>query len=116
MAVHFATDRPRALLNAFDAAIEQKEAEGKIRTWIKSDDGVYYTHAATAWTKKAWFKPSVESGQLTFNIIKPGDENVTIVAYGYYHGHLIETFLNHFDKMHTLAMATPLPVKGDLVG
>jgi hypothetical protein len=35
------------------------------------------------------------------------------VVYAYYHGHLIETFLNHFDKDFTKAEATSLPTSGD---
>jgi hypothetical protein len=38
---------------------------------------------------------------------------VTSVVYAYYHGHLIETFLNHFDKDFTKGEATALPTSGD---
>lgn len=115
MAAHFATDRPRALLAAFDAAILQTESKGKITTWVKSADGNFYTHVAKDWNCKAWLKPSVENGQLTFYIIKPRNANITVTVYGYYHGHLTETFMNHFDKMFTLAMGTALGTKGDLL-
>jgi len=114
MAVHFHTDTPKALLAKFNAAIQQKEPKGKIDTWKLSDDGKYYTHTAERWTKKAWFKPSTSDKLLTFNIIKPKDRNVTSPVYAYYHGHLIETFLNHFDTDFTSAAATALPAAGDL--
>jgi hypothetical protein len=38
-----------------------------------------------------------------------------MTAYGYYHGHLLETFLNHFDQMFTLGSVTPLPALPDKV-
>lgn len=112
MAVHFITLDPDKLLKAFDAAIHQEEPKGKITTWEKALDG-HYTHKAKEWGKRAWLKPSVESGRLVFNIIKPQNQNVTTVVYGYYHGHMIETFLNHFDKLFSMAGASALPEKGD---
>ena len=116
MAVYFHTDAPKALLAKFNAAIQQKEPKGKIDTWMLSDDGKYYTHTAERWTKKAWFKPVTGDKLLTFNIIKPGDRNVTSPVYAYYHGHLIETFLNHFDTAFTSGAATALPTAGDHCG
>jgi hypothetical protein len=116
MAIHFVTSDPAGLLNAFDLRISQKEAAGKITTWEKSEDGKYYTHKSENWGKKAWFKPAVESGQLTFNIIKPQNQTIKVVVYGYYHGHLLETFLNHFDTSFSVCKASPLPEAGDNVG
>jgi len=113
MADYFLTDAPQSLLNEFNRRIAQTEPKGKITTWERSKDGDYYTHKSDEWGKKAWFKPSVERGRLTFNIIKPKDRNITTVVYGYYHGHLIETFLNHFDQDFTKAEATPCPTSGD---
>lgn len=115
MAVHFITSTAQTLLKEFDARISQKEQTGKIITWEKSDDGKYYTHKAAEWAKKAWFLPTIETNQLTFNIIKPKNQNVTDVVYGYYHGHLIETFLNHLDKGFTVGVASALPEKNDLL-
>jgi hypothetical protein len=57
----------------------------------------------------------VKSDQLVFNVIKPKDTNVTTIVYGYYHGHLIETFLNHFDADFTAGRATAMPSADDLV-
>lgn len=113
MADYFFTDSPQWLLNEFNKRIEQKEPKGKITTWERSTDGRYYTHKSPDWHRLAWFEPSVESGKLAFYIIKPKDRNVTKIVYGYYHGHLIETFLNHFDRDFTRAEATPLAVSGD---
>jgi hypothetical protein len=113
MAVYFSTSAAKALLSAFDARIEQTEQEGKITTWEKSDDGKYYTHKAKEWAKKGWFRPATSDDRLTFNIIKPKNSDVTPLVYAYYHGHLIETFLNHFDNKFTTAQATALAMTDD---
>ena len=116
MAIHFTTSAAQALLKEFDARISQTAQKGKITTWEKSNDGKYYTHKAPEWNKLAWLKPKCEINQLTFNIIKPSSKNVTAVAYAYYHGHLIETFLNHFDTSFTVGVASALPEPGDNCG
>lgn len=113
MAIHFTTTNAASLLKSFDARISQTEAKGKITTWEKSADGKYYTHKATEWNKKAWLLPKIEATQLTFNIIRPKDQNVSTLVYAYYHGHLIETFLNHFDKSFGNSIASALPEAND---
>jgi len=109
------TDKPAALLAAFDARIHQEEPKGKITTWEKHRDGVHYTHKSTEWHQKAYFKPNVLTDQLVFNIIAPQGGSIETVVYGYYHGHLTETFLNHFDKMFTWAQSSALPTKNDIL-
>lgn len=111
MSVEFFTSTPKNLLNEFDKRISQSEPKGKINTWLKEGD--YYTHKADDWAKKAWFLPRVESGKLVFNIIKSKGSNVSSVVYGYYHGHLTETFLNHFDQLFKHSSSTALPSTGD---
>ena len=113
MAVDFFTSGAQNLRAEFDARIEQKEQKGKITTWEKSGDGKYYTHKAADWTMKAWFKPVIYADRLTFNILKPKDANVSALTYAYYHGHLMETFLNHFDKKFGVGQATALPTSDD---
>lgn len=88
MAVHFMTDAAQALLTAFDKAIAAAPAAGSITTWEKTPAG--YTHKATNWAKKAYFKPVVETDRLKFNIIKPDNAPIDSLVYSYYHGHLIE--------------------------
>jgi len=116
MAVHFTTSAAQALLKAFDARIAQTEPKGKITTWEKNADGKYYTHKAAEWHGLAWFLPKVENNQLTFNIIKPQKNNVTWLVYAYYHGHLIETFINHFHDSFANAVASALAENGDNCG
>ncbi len=114
MAAYFRTTTPQALLNKFDAAIHQTQVAGKVTTWEKNHQG-YYTHRAADWRAKAFFKATVSAGVLVFNIIRPSGKTVTKVAYGYYHGHLIETFLNHFDDLFSGAEATAHVAVGDVV-
>lgn len=115
MAIHFTTSEAKALLKEFDARIDQKEAKGKVTTWERSEDGNYYTHKAPEWNKKAWFRSKIEANQLTFNLIKPKSSNISVIVYAYYHGHLLETFLNHFDKHFKDGVASALPEPDDNV-
>jgi hypothetical protein len=87
MAVHFTTATAQALLAEFNKRIAQSEPAGKITTWERSADGVYYTHKAAEWRGKAWMKPAVQNDQLVFNIIKSQNSTVSAVVYAYYHGH-----------------------------
>jgi hypothetical protein len=116
MAVYFTCEEPQALLTAFQDRVAQTEPRGSIATWVRSADGRFYTHRADAWTRKAWFRPSIGQTTLTFNIVKPANQAISTVAYAYYHGHLIETFLAHFDGMFVDARATAMPAVNDLVG
>lgn len=113
MALHFMTSNPQKLLNDFDSRIKQITQEGKITTWEKSEDGYFYTHRAREWAKKAWFTPRLSADRLSFHIVKPRDDVVSILTYAYYHSHLTETFLNNFDQDFTIASSTALPVAPD---
>lgn len=115
MALKFFTTDPKELLKAFDSHISQKEPKGKITTWVKDGDGDY-THVADAWTKKAWFRAKIVDGALVFNILGTKTAVMSAVVYGYYHGHLTETFLNHFDKQFSNAMSTAKPTADDQIG
>lgn len=116
MAVFFTCEEPQALLNAFQARIDQSEPKGSITTWVRSEDRRFYTQRAEGWARKAWFRPSVSQTTLVFNIVKPANQNISTVAYAYYHGHLIETFMAHFDHMFADARATAMPAANDVVG
>lgn len=105
MAIYFTTNDPTGLLAKFKAAIRQEEEKGKITTWELDSDGDV-THKASQWARALWLRPSVSSGVLTFNTLAPKGKTISTVAYGYYHGHLIETFLNHFDKLFSEGRAT----------
>jgi len=104
MAIHFSTSTPKQLLTHFDARIAQKEPKGKITTWRKQDD--FYTHTSDQWKEKAWLWATAHQGKLTFNIAPSKGATLTLVAYAYYHGHLIETFINHFVEEFSSGTAT----------
>lgn len=113
MAVVFRTAKPKTLLKSFEDRISQENPEGKITTWEKSGD--YYSHKAAQWAKKAFFLPRTADGELVFNIVRPKEKGVSTTVYGYYHGHLIETFLNHFDEHFTSASASAKATSPDNV-
>ncbi|WP_460952588.1 hypothetical protein AB6N16_08045 [Pseudomonas marginalis] len=112
MSVIFYSGNPKDLLADFDARIAQTEPKGKITTWKKTTTG-HYTHKAADWTDKAYFFPSLEAGKLVFNLIRPTGTNISVTVYGYYHGHLTETFLNHFDQKFTTAQSSAVGTTGD---
>lgn len=114
MSIEFVCADPSALLKSFNDRIAQAAAEGKITAWIKKGD--YYTHRADRWSGKAWLKASTVQGALRFNIVPSQGEKLASADYAYYHGHLIETFLNHFDEKFTDARASAMPRAGDSVG
>jgi hypothetical protein len=114
MAVDFMTQNAADLLKQFKARIEQSEAKGKITTWMLSEDKQDFTHKSDNWKYEAWFQPAVKADRLTFNIIKSAGKDISVIAYSYYHGHLIETFLTHFDTEFSNAVATAMPTSDDL--
>lgn len=116
MAVHFFCDTPQALLAAFKARVEQTEPKDKVTTWELHSDGQHYTHRAADWNRRAWMRPSVHSDRLTFNIVRAQGGSVSSLTYAYYHGHLIETFLAHFDTMFSSASASAMPEAADRIG
>ena len=109
MSVKFYTENPAALLQAFKEKINQKQQEGSITTWEITDAGAF-THKGQQYAGDAFFRaePKPDDGYLLFRVTRPKGRNVTARAYAYYHGHLIETFLNHFDKMFSDATASAL--------
>lgn len=117
MAVHFTCAQPQALLNMFKERVSQTEVKGKITTWRPDSSGHYYTHTSGEQHGKAWFKPTVplSGDRLTFNIVNPKGTPVSSYSYAYYHGHLIETFLNHFDQAFTSSTTSALPEAEDQV-
>ena len=115
MAVQFFTGSPKALLIEFDKRINQDDPKGKITTWTKDSDGDY-THVAKDWMHQAWFRPRVVEGCLVFNIFGRTDAALSTIVYGYYHGHLTETFLNHFDDMFKSAASSAQLTTEDYAG
>ncbi len=108
MAVRAFTDDPEELLSALKKAID----EGVIYTWRIDSDGDL-THTSTQWGGRAWMRPKVLEDRLLFNIIASKKEKMSKTLYGFYHGHLIQTLLIHFDSKMNIVTATALGTTGD---
>ena len=92
MSVIVTTTDPAGLLSSIKADIDSK----KIDTWEYDNDGDF-THTPAQWRKKAWLRPTIGSGQLTFNEMKPeGVSTLDPEIYGVYNGRFIEMLLVHF--------------------
>jgi hypothetical protein len=111
MAVRAFCQKPQELLEKIKAAIRS----GTIQTWEMDSDGDL-THAPQQWKFKAWFSPSVETGQLVFKILGQQTERMSTTVYAVYHGRLIEMLLTHFDEDITRASATAQIISGENVG
>lgn len=116
MSVKFYAANPSALLKAFTEKVTQEKKEGSITTWELLPSG-HFTHKGQQYAREAFFLAEVRQNEqvLLFKIIRPEGKNILSRAYAYYHGHLIETFLNHFDKQFVSALASAMPADGDKV-
>lgn len=110
MALHFETANPRALLDRLRKAIDDEA----IVTWSYDHDGDF-THTEGQWSKKAWLRPSIESGKLSFYIIAPKGVHISKRVYAVYHGRFIETTLSHCDDAFRRAIASAYPEGRDIV-
>jgi hypothetical protein len=95
------TSKPKALLAKIKNAIDDKSIE----TWEYDGDGDF-THTPDQWRNKAWLRPTIEEGQLSFRLLPQKDVKLTKVVYGVYHGRFIEMLLTHFDEDFTALTAT----------
>lgn len=94
MSIQFRTDAPSVLLTKFKDLINQHEAKGRINTWAV--DGAVFRHTAKDWKDKATFKATISEDKkyLIFSISElQGD-----YAFAYYHGHLLQTFIEHLNE------------------
>ncbi|WP_286952854.1 MULTISPECIES: hypothetical protein [unclassified Pseudomonas] len=114
MSVKFYTTNPTDLLKSFKEKINQKEQDGSIATWEITKSG-HFTHKGKQYARDAffWGEARPQDGVLLFKIIRPQGQVINTRVYGYYHGHLIETFLNHFDTRFRSASASAMPADGD---
>ncbi|WP_438282311.1 hypothetical protein [Pseudomonas alabamensis] len=114
MAVDFITSTPSGLLSEFKKRINQEEQEGKITTWDLDSDGDI-THKAEQWKRKAWMRPQVKKDRLTFTVVNPQGREVPPEVYGFYHGHLVATFITHFGTKFSSAVSSGKPTSEDRV-
>lgn len=109
MAVIVATSQPQELKRQIITDIKNETIE----TWEFDQSGVFFTHKADQWRRKAWFKMTVRSGELVFNIVRPKNGGISSVVYAEYHGLLIRMLLAHYEASFTTAGATALAVADD---
>jgi hypothetical protein len=98
--VNVQTGAPQGLLTKIKRAIDA----GHVATWEYDKDGDF-THTPTQWRRKAWLRPSVESGALVLTLIRHKEGVTTQEVYGVYHGRFIEMLLAHFRNDLTTACA-----------
>ena len=92
MALMVVTSRPKELLAKIKKAID----EGHIDTWVYDVDGDF-THSRPQFDQKAWMRPSIGQGCLSFGLLGKRDVVMTKLIYGIYHGRFAEMLLTHFD-------------------
>ena len=101
MAVRAFTADPDSLLSEVRKAV----SDGSITTWEIDSEGDF-THTSSQWRNRAWMRPRVLEDRLVFNIIAPKEVAMTRSVYAFYHGHLIQTLLSHFDRKMKTVSAT----------
>lgn len=91
MTIKFRSDNPQALLAKFKKLINQREADGKIKTWEEQDGG--FVHTSEQGKGKGRFEASisVDGLYLIFSLKKSAND----FSYAYYHGHLLQAFIEH---------------------
>ncbi|MBR8657879.1 hypothetical protein KDH83_31685, partial [Achromobacter sp. Marseille-Q0513] len=91
MTIRFWTANPQGLLDKFKELIEQEEPKGRINTWEQHDGG--FRHTAKDWKELGLFKSAIaeDKKSLIFNMTVNKGE----YTYAYYHGHLLQTFIEH---------------------
>jgi hypothetical protein len=108
MALVVTAMKPAALLAAIKKAINDKH----IDTWEYDKDGDF-THSRPQWKDKAWLRPVVQQGILTFGLLGQNGVVMTKAVYGVYHGRFIEMLLTHFDADFATAQATAMGTSVD---
>jgi hypothetical protein len=94
------TTDPVQLLTRIKRAIDTKN----VVTWGYDRDGDF-THEPSQWRQKAWLRPAVIPGALTFQFIWNSNSPRTGEVYGVYHGRFVEMLFAHFANEFSLASA-----------
>ncbi len=110
--ITISTSKPDQLLKDIYEAIRH----GNITTWEATSHGsLTYTALSGRWKNKAWFKPSVDTNSLNFNIIRPQGSKVSKHVYAVYHGRFSEMLLAYFDASMKSIYLTALAGDDDIV-
>lgn len=103
----FYTKDPAGLLKKFEEKIKAKVGQDSIQTWEQI--GGNFSHTAERWKGKMSFKTEIDTAANGSSLIflataqnGPTKEDRQ-TAYAYYHGHLLQTFVDHFGDFFTVA-------------
>lgn len=110
MAAYFFSNTPSDLLTSFKQKIDSRF----ITTWFYDQEGDF-THTSQTWNNLAWFRPSLQSDCLIFNILRTPNSPISAQTYAIYHSRLVESFLLHLNQWFILGEATPSAAEGDLI-
>jgi hypothetical protein len=110
MAVRFETSAPKNLLERVKKLID----DGVIAAWSYDKDGDF-THTSERWSHRAWLRPSVGDGRLSFYILAPKETTISRAVYAVYHSRFIEAVLTNCDDDFTRAVATAMPEGKDII-
>jgi len=110
MAIIFFTDDPAALKKSFEDAVKLGSKAGGITTWSVYS-GNEYTHDGQ-FVKKATMTPVVQTDSLKFayKLRAEGSAKEIKLIRAYYHGHILQTIMDHFYDQFTHAHFEKPPV------
>ncbi|WP_369975450.1 hypothetical protein [Xanthomonas bundabergensis] len=103
----FYTKDPAELLQKFKAKLKAKQGQDSIKTWEQV--GENFGHTSERWKNKLEFKANVNAGAekpnlaFTMTSIEKGTQEEQQIVYAYYHGHLLQTFVDHLGEHFTAA-------------
>lgn len=103
----FYTKDPAGLLQKFKAKLKAKQGQDSIQTWEQV--GETFGHTSERWKGKLAFKATINADatepNLTFTVasMAKGTQEEQQIFYAYYHGHLLQTFVDHLGEHFTAA-------------
>lgn len=103
----FYTQDPAGLLQKFKAKLKAKQGQDSIQTWQQVGDN--FGHTSERWKGKLAFKANINADatqpNLSFTVgpMAKGTQEERQIIYAYYHGHLLQTFVDHLSGYFTAA-------------
>lgn len=103
----FYTKDPAGLLQKFKAKLKARQGQDSIQTWEQA--GENFGHTSERWKNKLEFKATINAEasepNLAFGMVAmtKGTQEERQIIYAYYHGHLLQTFVDHLGEHFTAA-------------
>lgn len=111
MALVVASPDPNGCLRSLKAFVDTH-----IYGWTCDSDGDF-TQTDPNWRNRAWLRPRIGSGTITFTIVPPARTKVTAGVYASFHAAFVDLLLRTVDQKFNDVRVTALADKGDaLVG